>query len=344
MKRMLTIILAAALITGCAACGSKTNETAPGTDTPQGTEESTSAAETGTEEETADQNITIGLSLYSMDISYFVAMQHGVEDYCAKMGYEVIVHDEKMDETEMVSGCTNLLNQGVDALLVSPFKPEALGPAATLAEEKGIPFIILDIGNGDGAYPYDAFIVSDNIGGGRLAGEYLVEQLKEAGRDLASAKTAVITIDPSNVSNHSRGIGFAEIMEENGISVESSIYAKEATADAAYPVATSMLVANPDICAVFCSNDEEAVGASQAAADLNIDDIIIIGFDGQETAADALQNDLITASVRQYPSEMGALGVQLAVKTLNGENIEFDDPETKTLYSPLDILDKSNLE
>ena len=133
-------------------------------------------------------------------------------------------------------------------------------------------------------------------------------------------------------------------MEENGISVESSIYAKEATADAAYPVATSMLVANPDICAVFCSNDEEAVGASQAAADLNIDDIIIIGFDGQETATDALQNDLITASVRQYPSEMGALGVQLAVKTLNGENIEFDDPETKTLYSPLDILDKSNLE
>ena len=344
MKRLLTIILAATLIAGCAACGSKTNETAPDTNAPQNTEEDAVKPETDGEEETEAQDITIGLSLYSTDISYFVAMQHGVEDYCAEMGYEVIVHDEKMDETEMVSGCTNLLNQDVDALLVSPFKPEALGPVATLAEEKGIPFIILDIGNGDGAYPYDAFIVSDNIGGGRLAGEYLVEQLKEAGKDLASAKTAVITIDPSNVSNHSRGAGFAEVMEENGISVESSIYAKEATADATYPVATSILVANPDICAIFCSNDEEAVGASQAAADLDIDDIIIIGFDGQETAIDALNSDLITASVRQYPSEMGVLGVQLAVKTLNGESIEFDDPDTKTLYSPLDILDKSSME
>ncbi len=291
-----------------------------------------------------EETPTIGLSIYGASISYFVAMQNGVVDYCNEQGYEVIVHDQKMDETEMVSGCINLINQGVDALLVSPFKPEALGPVATMAEERGIPFIILDIGNGDGAYPYDAFIVSDNIGGGRLAGEYLIDMLNEHGTDLSTVQTAVITIDPSNVANHSRGQGFAEVMEENGIAVEANVYADEATADATYPVATSILVANPDISAIFCSNDEEAVGAAQAAASLGMDDIIVIGFDGQETAIDALQNDLITASVRQYPSEMGVLGVQLAIQLIQGEEIEFDDPETKTLYSPLDMLDKSVLE
>lgn len=291
-----------------------------------------------------EEKPTIGLSIYGASISYFVAMQDGVVDYCNEQGYEVIVHDQKMDETEMVSGCINLINQGVDALLVSPFKPEALGPVATMAEERGIPFIILDIGNGDGAYPYDAFIVSDNIGGGRLAGQYLIDMFNEQGVDLSTVQTAVITIDPSNVANHSRGQGFAEVMEENGVAVEASVYADEATADATYPVATSILVANPDISAIFCSNDEEAVGAAQAAASLGMEDMIVIGFDGQETAIDALQNDLITASVRQYPSEMGVLGVQLAVKLLQGEEVEFDDPETKTLYSPLDMLDKSVLE
>ncbi|MDD7248599.1 MAG: substrate-binding domain-containing protein [Oscillospiraceae bacterium] len=348
MKKLLALILAVILVLSCAACAASTTKTddAQPTDTSTTTESSTET--TAEEEAPADaaetKDITIGLSIYSADISYFVAMQHGVEDYCAQQGYEVIVHDEKMDETEMVSGCINLLNQGVDALLVSPFKPEALGPVATLAAEKNIPFIILDIGNGDGAYPYDAFIVSDNVGGGRLAGEYLVNLLKEGGEDLSATKTAVITIDPSNVANHSRGTGFVEVMEENGISVESSIYAKEATADATYPVATSILVANPGIRAIFCSNDEEAVGASQAAADLGLEDVIIIGFDGQETAIDALKNDLITASVRQYPSEMGVLGVQLAMKVINGETIDFDDAETKTFYSPLDMLDKSNME
>ena len=280
---------------------------------------------------------TIGLSIYGANISYFVAMQQGVEEYCKEQGYEVIVHDEKMDETEMVSGCINLINQGVDALLVSPYKPEALGTVANMCAEKGI-------GNGDGAYPYDAFIVSDNIGGGALAGEYLLKVFKEKGIDPATAQAAVITIDPSNVANHSRGKGFTDVMEASGVTVVSDIYAKEATADATYPVAQSILTANPDVCAIFCSNDEEAVGASQAAADLGHDDIIVIGFDGQETAINALKSGLITASVRQYPSEMGVLGVQLAMKVINGEEIEFDDPETKTFFSPLDILEAGDLE
>ena len=286
---------------------------------------------------------TIGLSIYGANISYFVAMQKGVEEYCKEQGYDVIVHDEKMDETEMVSGCINLINQGVDALLVSPYKPEALGTVANMCAQKGIPFVILDIGNGDGAYPYDAFIVSDNIAGGALAGEYLLKVFEEKGIDPATAQTAVITIDPSNVANHSRGKGFTDVMEASGVTVVSDIYAKEATAEATYPVAKSILTANPDVCAIFCSNDEEAVGASQAAADLGHNDVIVIGFDGQETAIDALNNGLITASVRQYPSEMGVLGVQLAMKVKNGEAIEFDDPETRTFYSPLDVMDASNM-
>lgn len=289
------------------------------------------------------KKITIGLSLYDTKIQYFASMEKGVREYCAEMGYDVIVHDEKSDETAMVSGCTDLINQGVDALLVSPFKPEALGPVATLANKKGIPFIILDIGNGNGAYPYDAFIVSDNIGGGRLAGEYLIKKFKEQGKNLSKTKTAVITIDPSNVANHSRGIGFVDVMEENGVSVVSNIYAKEATADATYPVAKNILTANPTIAAIFCSNDDEAIGASQAAIDSGRNDLLVIGFDGQENAVEAIQNGSILASVKQYPSEMGKLGVQLAVKKINGEVLEYDEVATKTVYSPLKVIDKNNI-
>lgn len=293
--------------------------------------------------EAKEKKITIGLSLYDTKIQYFVFMEKGVREYAAEMGYDVIVHDQKSDETAMVSGCTDLINQGVDVLLISPFKPEALGPVATLANQKGIPFIILDIGNGDGAFPYDAYIVSDNIGGGRLAGEYLIEKFKGTGRNLSTTKTAVITIDPSNVANHSRGIGFVEVMEKNGVKVVSNIYAKEATAEATYPVAKSILTANPDIVAIFCSNDDEAIGASQAAIDSGRSDLLVIGFDGQDNAVEAIQNGSLLASVKQYPYEMGKLGVQLGIKKLNAEALDYDDPATKTVYSPLEIIDKSNI-
>jgi ribose transport system substrate-binding protein len=243
----------------------------------------------------------------------------------------------------MVSGCTDLINQGIDALLISPFKPEALGPVATLASQKKIPFIILDIGNGNGAFPYDAFIVSDNIGGGRLAGEYLIKQLKKLGKDLSKTKTAVITIDPSNVANYSRGSGFVDVMKKNGVSVVSNIYAKEATADATYPVAKSILTATPGIAAIFCSNDGEAIGASQAAIDSGRKDLLVIGFDGQANAVEAIKKGLLTASVKQYPYEMGKIGVQLAMKKKNGEALKYDDAATKTIYSPINVIDKSNL-
>lgn len=127
MKKLLALILAVILVLSCAACAASTTKTgdAQPTDTSTTTESSTET--TAEEEAPADaaetKDVTIGLSIYSADISYFVAMQHGVEDYCAQQGYEVIVHDEKMDETEMVSGCINLLNQGVDALLVSRSSP-----------------------------------------------------------------------------------------------------------------------------------------------------------------------------------------------------------------------------
>ena len=40
---------------------------------------------------------------------------------------------------------------------------------------------------------------------------------------------------------------------------------------------------------------------------------------------------------------MGVLGVQLAMKVIAGEEIEFDDADTRTFYSPLDILDASTM-
>ena len=128
MKKLLALILAVVLVLSCAACASNTAKTdntaqptdAAATEQPADTASNASADDTAAETDSAEaKDITIGLSLYSADISYFVAMQHGVEDYCAEQGYEVIVHDEKMDETEMVSGCINLLNLNINACSLS---------------------------------------------------------------------------------------------------------------------------------------------------------------------------------------------------------------------------------
>ena len=303
--------------------------------------ETVEEADTVVEAEAAKEDITIGFSFYDFKISYFVLMDAGAKDYCEERGWDYISHDEKSDETTMVTGCQDLINQGIDALCVSPFKPEALGPVVEAAHAKDIPVIISDIGTGD--YDYDAFIVSDNIGGGKLAAEYLIDYFNEKGIT-GDVEVGVMRIDPSNVANHSRGDGFIEVVEAEGYTVVKDMIIQEATADSAYPVAKDVITANPDIQAIFCTNDNMATGAAQAAIDSGKPNIAIIGFDGQEVALQSIENGTMLATVMQYPYKFGQIACELAGVFIAGETPEYDIPESKTVFVPIEMIDQSNVD
>ena len=122
---------------------------------------------TATAKKTSGKPKIIAFSSYTQEFLHLQAIDRGVKKSVAALGsdYEYVLHDQKNDETEMVTGAQNLLNQGVAALLISPCKPDAVGPVVQLGKEKGIPVIIIDIGTGN--TDYDAFIVSNNYEGGR---------------------------------------------------------------------------------------------------------------------------------------------------------------------------------
>ena len=343
MKKILIGSLIGILIVSIAfiGIGCKTTSTVASESTASvTTAAATTAAETTAAATTAAKKVTIGFSFYDFKISYFVLMDAGAKDYCKAQGWDYISQDEKSDETNMVTGCEDLINQGISALCVSPFKPEALGAVVEAAHAKNIPVIISDIGTGD--YAYDAFIVSDNIGGGKLAGEYLINYFKNKGVT-GAVEVGVMRIDPSNVANHSRGDGFIEVVEAAGYKVVKDMIIQEATADSAYPVAKDVITANPNIKAIFCTNDNMATGAAQAAIDSNKPDIAVIGFDGQEVALQSIDNGTMLATVMQYPYKFGQIACELAGKFINGETPEFNMPETKTMFVPIEMIDKSNV-
>lgn len=285
--------------------------------------------------------VVVGFSLYDMKYGFFRLMEKGARDYFDEIGWEMITHDEKSDETTMVTGCEDLINQGIDVLLVSPFKPEALGPVVQAAHAKGVPVIIDDIGTGD--YDYDAFIISDNVGGGTVAGEYLIEVLDDRGVS-GGVEVALIRNDPSNIAGHSRGFGFVDVADAQGWTVVKDISAQEATADASYPIAKDMLTAHPNLAAIFCTNDNMATGAAQAALDSGRDDLIVIGFDGSLIALEAIEAGTMQATVMQFPYNMGRIAAEIAVKLLAEEQPEFDDAETRTVFVPVEVIDIENIQ
>jgi len=63
-----------------------------------------------------------------------------------------------------------------------------------------------------------------------------------------------------------------------------------------------------------------AIQAAEAAG--RAKDIIFVGFDAIDDAVQAVKDGKLAATIAQQPAEMGKLGVEMAVKYLNGETVE----------------------
>src|SRR6202008_5077832 len=70
----------------------------------------------------------IGFSVYDMQYGFFQEMEKGTREASQAAGYDYVLVDQKSSESTMVSATQDLINQGISALIISPFKPDALGP------------------------------------------------------------------------------------------------------------------------------------------------------------------------------------------------------------------------
>ena len=86
-----------------------------------------------------------------------------------------------------------------------------------------------------------------------------------------------------------------------------------------------MLQAHPDIDALFACSDLMALGALEAiAAAGKTGRIRVVGFDALDDARKAIAAGTMEASVAQFPSEMGRVAIESAVKVIHGEKIPDD--------------------
>ncbi|HVP60378.1 MAG TPA: substrate-binding domain-containing protein, partial [Myxococcaceae bacterium] len=225
---------------------------------------------------------TIGFSVFDMQYGFFQQMEKGTRMGVEGAGYKYALHDQKGDEAQMIAGCQDLINQGVAALIVSPIKPEVMGPIVEAAHERKIPVVIDDIGGGGSKY--DALVVSNNYEGGALAGKYAVDNLKGG----KSKEVAIIKVDPSHVFAIRRGEGFKATVEKAGFKVVKELCGHD-KAEEGYTVMKDIITSNPNVVAVFAENDPMAAAAAQAAADAKRKDIQVIGFNADQVALEAIQ-------------------------------------------------------
>ncbi|QFY63502.1 sugar ABC transporter substrate-binding protein (plasmid) [Rhizobium grahamii] len=253
---------------------------------------------------------------------YWAAFEKGAKEKGKELGVEVLVvaPPSETDIQAQISQIEDLIAQKVSGIALAPTDPAALGPVVDQAKEAGVNVVFVD---GAGSNKDVPFVGTDNLAGGKLAGEFMCKKL-EKGSDVAILQGVMTTTNGADRYN-----GAKEALEACGMKIVS---AQPADWDRAkgLSVTESILSGNPKLKGIFGSNDNMALGAVEALkAAAKLDKVMVVGYDANPDAANSILAGEMTASVAQAPAKMAGLGIQTLVDLKAGKKVEMvTDPGT----------------
>jgi len=236
----------------------------------------------------------------------------------------------------------DMVNSGVDALVLAACDENALVQCVEQAVRKGIPVITIDSGIQSEA-PL-SFVATDNIAGAKAAAQSLAALIGEEG------EVGLMPFVPGAATSEMRESGFKEgIQAYSRIQLVATLYSMSDVATG-MNVMQDMMTSHPNLKGVFAANEAGAIGAAQALKAANkAGTVKLVAFDASAEQIASLQAGVIQALVVQNPYNMGYLGVKAAIDAINGKAVEkridtgvtvvtmenFNEPEIQKLLNPV---------
>ena len=251
---------------------------------------------------TSTSTKVIGVSLLARQHIFYRDLEAGLEEEAKKHGYELITMSADFDLSKQTAQIEDFIARKVDAIIVCPVDSKGIGQGIKSANNAKIPVFTADIAAQEGEVV--SHIASDNVAGGRLAGEFLAKALGGKG-NVALINQPAVTSVLDRVQGCKEALGkFPEmkiVADVNGQGVR----------DKALQAASDVLQSQPDLQAIFGINDDSALGALDAVKQFHRANIIIVGYDATPEAADAIMKGTpLKADVIQYPKKIGTMTIE----------------------------------
>ena len=263
---------------------------------------------------------TIGVSLLTLDNPFFKVIGDSITAEGKKHGYETVVVSGDKDVAKQGNQIKDFIVKKVSAIVLSPCDSKSIIPVIQEANAAGIPVFTVDIPCNEPGVKIVTQIATDNEGGGREAGQAMIEALGEAG-----GKIAVLHFKQAE-SCQLRVKGFMEVIRTHNASGKAKIdvvteLESGAAKDLGYKAAEDALQAHPDLRGIFAINDPAALGARAAVEKAGKTQVLIIGFDGQPEGKQAIKDGKIYADPIQFPDQMGIRMVDAILRHSKGETL-----------------------
>lgn len=247
---------------------------------------------------------------------FWAKVEEGALAKGKELGIEVTVLGSPGGESD-VAGQIGLvedqLTKGITGLAIAPADPAALDPTVEKALKQGVKVIYIDRPGGlDGI----TYVGTKNEPAAALGGQYICDHV-EAGSDVAILQ-GVMAI----ANGRDRAKGSRDALEACGMKIVAEQTAEWDNAKGQM-VTENIITANPNLKALFASNDNMAMGAIEALKGAKmLDKVMVVGFDGNPEAAEAILKGEMAISIAQRPVHMGSIGVESLAKMIKGETLE----------------------
>ena len=323
MKKVFALILTLAMVLSLAACGGKDAPANDGGAADQQPSQGDAAPAGG--------DIEVAVVLKTLASEYWGYVKTGCDAAAADLGVKVTVvgPGAESDIEGQVSMIEQQIGAGCDAIVCAPNDAGAATAALQAAIDQSIPVLAVDTNVGISGQT--CYVGTSNVDAAKEGGLWAAQQ---AG---SGAKAVVIYGQEGDNTSNMRREGYEAACSEAGVEVLAALSGQNTT-DGATKTMEDLLNANPgQINIVLCHNDDTAIGAMNASKSAGVSDIIIVGFDGNESAVKLIMDgELVKATVAQQPYEMGYQVVEAAVKAVKGESVD------EVINAPVQVVTAEN--
>jgi ribose transport system substrate-binding protein len=264
---------------------------------------------------TAQQKITIGVALAQDDNPFYIAMLRGIRARAGELGWDVAAVSSNEDKLKQINGVQDLVAKGVKGILISPIDAVGVNAAYDAAAQAKVP--IVSVARGSTSPNQTLHVAMDEKQIGRDIAEWTAKSIGGAGE-------VAMLLGPSGAPTfRNLAEGYTEVMAKHpGIKI---VFKSDGplTRERGVKNTEDALVAHPDLKAVYCANDDVALGAMQAVLAANrAGKTLVTGMNGVPPALRAVKDGNLAMTVELNPVEWGRLGVDVLATYLKGEKVE----------------------
>jgi ribose transport system substrate-binding protein len=266
----------------------------------------------------ANRQLRIGVTVYNMS-SFITEGKEGMDAYAKANNLKLVWNSANNDVSTQANQVDQLINAGVDAIIVVPVQADSLTPQVAAAKEKKIPLLAVnaELKSNDLA----ASVQPDDVAAGAQEMEMMAKKLNGKGN-------IVILQGPLGGSGEiNRGKGIDQVLAKYP---DIKVLAKDTAnwkRDEAVNKSKNWISAFGDnINGVVSQNDDMGLGALQALKEAG-KSVPVVGIDGIQDGLNAVKSgDFIGTSLQNGTVELSA-GLAVAEKIARKQQVN-----TKPVY------------